>query len=297
MNSNNPYPPEADIIEPDIITVVFDAKYYGGYNVKCKGYSDSKVWIKNTTGGNKGYSYQWYYDSGLTNPIPGQTSDTISGLVAGKYYLRTNDRKSCMKVDSVIITEPDGMQLTGSVLSLSPDGNTKISCNGGSDGFIKLNITGGTTPYTYLWATDPSTGFTATIRDIFDLKSGTYESTVTDQNCCILKVMPGSALPRFTLTEPAALSIASTSSISNDGSFNINCFGGTGSINITVTGGSVGTYKYNWSTTNGSGIIDGQEDQFALTAGTYKLVVTDLNNCLTAKVITLTPPSVFVAQL
>ena len=67
-------------------------------------------------------------------------------------------------------------------------------------------------------------------------------------------------------------------------------FGGTGSVDITVTGGIPGTYQYNWSTADGSGIIAGQEDQPALTAGTYHLKVTDLNNCEQSIDFTLTQP-------
>ena len=84
-----------------------------------------------------------------------------------------------------------------------------------------------------------------------------------------------------------------SASISIDGAYNINCYGGTGSVDITVTGGITGTYSYNWSTADGSGIIDGQADQPALTAGTYHLKITDQNSCEKSIDITLTqPPSI-----
>ena len=79
--------------------------------------------------------------------------------------------------------------------------------------------------------------------------------TVTDLNGCVLRLNPGSVLPTFTLTEPAALDIAAVPSLSTDGAYNINCNGGTGSINITVTGGSVGTYSYAWSTATDQGLL------------------------------------------
>ena len=66
---------------------------------------------------------------------------------------------------------------------------------------------------------------------------------------------------------------------------------------ITVSGGSIGTYKYNWSTSDGSGIIDGQKDQPSLTAGTYHLIVTDSNKCVITKDITLTQPPALVTEL
>jgi gliding motility-associated-like protein len=103
--------------------------------------------------------------------------------------------------------------------------------------------------------------------------------------------------PVFNLTEPDQLIITSVSSTSADGSYNINCHGGTGSVDITVTGGSVGSYTYTWSTTDGSGIVAGQQDQNLITAGTYHLSVTDANGCLTTADITLTQPPAIVNEL
>ena len=126
---------------------------------------------------------------------------------------------------------------------------------------------------TYLWV-GPD-GYSATTRDISGLKAGNYICTVTDINGCVLTPQPS-----FTLTQPDQLIITSVSSPSADGSYNINCNGGTGSVDVTVTGGSVGSYSYSWTTSDGSGIIAGQQDQNLLTAGTYHLVVTDCNGCI-----------------
>jgi gliding motility-associated-like protein len=57
-----------------------------------------------------------------------------------------------------------------------------------------------------------------------------------------------------------------------------------------VSGGIPGTYQYFWSTSDGSGITAGQEDQNALTAGTYNLLVRDINGCEHTHEITLTQP-------
>jgi gliding motility-associated-like protein len=275
----NTDPPQADILEPDTISVVFDADLHsGGYNVSCKGYNDSHAWINTIRGGNGGYTYQWFYDSALTNPIPGMTNDFITGLVAGKYYLRVTDRKGCRKTVSITITEPTGIVLTGSELSQNPVGNNNISCNGGNDGFINMTITGGSGSYSYSWV-GPN-GFAASTRDISGLKAGVYTCTVQDVFGC--KLVPS---PTFTLTQPAPLSV------SIDQSLNIGCYGSaTGSIKTIVTGGSIAGYTYTWSTTNGSGLIPGQKDQNALTAGTYKLAVKDLNNCENSISVDLTQP-------
>ncbi len=274
--------PGIDIIPPDEITVEFDKyEYPGGNNISCLGYSDGSVGIDNIYGGSGGYTYKWTKDGGtITGP---DNLDHIDNITAGKYYLTTTDWLGCVKVDSVILTEPEGMVLSGSEVSRSNDSTYNVSCNGGNDGYINLTVTGGSGTYLYSWS-GPG-GFTATTRDISGLYAGTYTCVVTDVNGCIL-----TPNPVFTLSEPAPLAINAVPSTSVEGSHNINCYGGTGSIDITMAGGSVGTYRYSWSTTDGSGLVDGQEDQTGLTAGTYHLVASDSNNCVSTADITLTQP-------
>ncbi|MCP4323077.1 MAG: hypothetical protein GY787_14770, partial [Alteromonadales bacterium] len=54
----------------------------------------------------------------------------------------------------------------------------------------------------------------------------------------------------------------------------------TGSIDISVSGGTIGSgYTYEWTTVDGSGLVADAEDQTGLTSGTYFLTVTDGNLC------------------
>ncbi len=49
-----------------------------------------------------------------TESIPGpDTLDRLDDLTAGTYYLQITDRKGCIGIDSIKLTEPDGMVLTG----------------------------------------------------------------------------------------------------------------------------------------------------------------------------------------
>jgi gliding motility-associated-like protein len=274
--------PDIKITAPPVMAVEFNKyEYPAGYNISCLGYSDGNVSIKTITGGSEGYSYKWTtFDGAISGP---DTLDHIDNVTAGTYYLTTTDIMGCIKVDSVTLTEPDGMVLSDTTLSVSTDGNYNISCNGGNDGSIDITITGGSGSYLYSW-TGPGS-YTATTEDISGLRAGTYTCIITDINGCIL-----TPNPVFTLTEPAVLAVTAIPSSSAEGSHNINCYGGTGAIDVTVTGGSVGTYKYTWSTTDGSGIADGQADQNTLTAGTYYLVVSDTNNCSISTDTTLTQP-------
>jgi gliding motility-associated-like protein len=276
------------INEPAPITVTFGRKQYsGGFNVSCKTYSDGKAWIKTISGGNGGYSYQWTNSGGT---IIG-TSDTISGLIAGKYYLHTVDSLACTKLDSVMITEPNGMGLSSVLLKTSPDGNYNVSCNGYSDGEITLNITGGSGTYQYHWS-GPGGNTTTSVNKISGLSAGHYTAIVSDVNGCTLAALD------TVLVQPTMLNVVSARSLAPDNINNIACFGGTGWIDLTVTGGSIGNYAYNWSAlSNGSGILSGQKDQPALTFGTYRVVVSDTNKCSATRDIQLTQPQALVTTL
>jgi gliding motility-associated-like protein len=277
----------AELKEPDPILISFNLSNFNGSNISCRGYNDGSA-DATVTGGTVPYTYFWYPASGSLTVS--HTSSVLDSIPAGKYYLQITDFAGCTKIDSVTLIDPPGMILTGSDVSHSNDGNYEISCNGASDGYINLTITGGSGSYIYLWIGPDS--YTATTEDISELKAGNYTCTVTDINGCVLIPQPS-----FNLTQPDILSITSTSSVSTDGSYNINCSGGTGSIDVTIAGGSVGSYSYNWTTTNGTGIVNGQQDQNTLGAGTYHLEVTDENGCTIATDITLTQPPFLVTEL
>jgi hypothetical protein len=283
----------ADIIPPDTIKIHFTKRQYaGGYNIKCKGYNDGS--IKATVSGGNGilsgnYTYKWTTTNGsFSGP---DNLDSLTNVTAGTYNLTITDELLCTTNDSVKVFEPNGMTLLPDYkLSFTPDSAFNVSCAGGNNGSIDITVNGGTQPYNYFW-TD-SVLYNATTQDIYNLKAGKYTVRVTDANGCILKLPPLSVLPSFALTEPSALNITSVESNSTLGGFNINCHGdNSGSINVTVTGGSGGLYQYSWTTVNGSGIVAGQEDQPALTAGTYHLDVTDLYSCHIIKDYILTEPA------
>lgn len=126
------------------------------------------------------------------------------------------------------------------------------SCNGGSDGSIKVLAEGGKAPYTYNWNTFP-TQSTAYARD---LKSGTYFVQVKDADNEVY-------FTSVQVTEP-------TASILNE--FDS---GTTGPIDITATvtgNNSPYIFELNGAPTNAQQVYN-------LPVGIHRLVITDANRC------------------
>jgi gliding motility-associated-like protein len=150
-----------------------------------------------------------------------------------------------------------------------------ISCYGKSNGFIKINPNPDLAPYTFRW-TGPL-GFTASTQDISGLIAGQYVLSITDVNNCTVT-------ETFDLTEPARFSMTIAPSVSTDGNYNISCCGAqTGFVNLTAVN-NVGPVDYLW--------IDGYlgSRRTNMSAGTYKIILTDSNNCHADSTVTLTEP-------
>jgi gliding motility-associated-like protein len=163
---------------------------------------------------------------------------------------------------------------------------TNNTCFESNDGSIVTNITGGTPfetdePYLISW-TGPN-GFAANDETINNLQAGLYIVTIEDKE-------------GFSITEELKITQPNILSISNDLEKNISCFqGNDGAIELTISGGTL-PYTFNWSTSNGSGIIQNTESQNTLTAGTYTLEIIDKNKCTTTTSITLTEPEELIIE-
>ena len=158
---------------------------------------------------------------------------------------------------------------------LSSYNGYNVSCFGKSTGFIKIEPTLDLSPYVFSW-TGPD-GFTSAKEDISGLSAGHYTMSITDRNGCTVT-------DEFDLNEPDKLGLTINTSVSNDGTYNINCAGEkTGSIDVSAFN-NVGSVDYMW--------IDGSigKTRTNLQAGTYKIIILDSNNCQADSSITLTEP-------
>jgi hypothetical protein len=166
-------------------------------NVLCKNDATGSINLT-ITGGVAPYSIVW---------SNGATTEDVSALVAGTYKVVVTENGGCKDSLTITITEPSG------ILS-STTTSTNATCFGYSNGAIDLTVSGGTSPYSFVWSN------TATSEDLSNLVIGTYDVTVTDANGC-------TASNSVTITEPSEITI--TANAVN----NALCYGLNGSIDIS----------------------------------------------------------------
>ncbi len=166
-----------------------------------------------------------------------------------------------------VVTEPDVLAASGT--------GTNVDCNGNSTGTATVNVTGGTTPYSYSWSNG------GTDKDISLLPAGLYSVIVTDANGC-------TATASYNVTEPTLL----TASISDQS--DATCNGtSTGSATIVAAGGT-SSYTY---TIHGTATSNTDGNFTGLAAGSYTIDVQDAHGCTTSQLVTIGEPAAFSASI
>lgn len=192
------------------------------------------------------------------------TGATESNLVAGAYTCTISDFNSCSITMSITLTEPPALAATTSF--------TQSTC-GGSNGTASVSVSGGTGvgTYTYSW----SSGGTAATET--GLAANAYTCTIIDANGCILSVtvnVPSAPGPVANISAPT----------------NVLCFGGnTGSATVTPTGGAA-PYSYAWSNADTDSIAGN------LSAGSYSVLVSDVNGCTSTATVLIAEPTLLNVQ-
>ncbi|MEZ4990989.1 MAG: SdrD B-like domain-containing protein, partial [Saprospiraceae bacterium] len=212
------------------------------------------------SGGTPAYTYAW---------SNGATTEDVSGLLAGTYYVTVTDANGCTETINFNVGEA-----TDLVIDVDGSTVTDVECNGAATGEIDLVVNGGTPAYTFAWSNG------ATTEDLSGLASGNYSVTVTDAHGCV-------ETASFAIDEASDLVIDLAATVVDD----VDCNGDdTGSIDLAVSGGTP-AYTYSWS--NGATT----EDISNLTAGTYDVTVTDANGCSKYGSFTINEPTDLVIDL
>ena len=204
----------------------------------CNGQNTGSATVSGS-GGTGPYTYAW-------NTTPQQTSTTAVNLAAGTYIVTVTDANLCTVTATAILSNPTNLN----AYIVAP----QIKCFGACDGTAYVNVTGGTSPYTYLWNNLQNTQ-TAT-----NLCAGTYSVTVSDAHGCSL-------VRTETLTQAPQINVSANITPSN-------CSQSDGSIDLTVNGGTP-PFTYEWSNTVYS------EDNWNIPAGAYTVTITDAKFCET----------------
>ncbi len=239
------------ITQPALLTAAISAST----NVSCFGGNNGTATVT-PSGGTTPYSYHWS-NGGNTN--------TINNLTAGTYTVTVTDGRLCTATTSIVITQPTAL----AVANLSA---TNVNCFGQNSGSASVTISGGTTPYHYIWSNG---GNTAAINN---LVAGTYTVTVTDNLGCTISTS-------VVITQPTLLTASVTAST------NVSCFGGSNGTAHVTPGGGTPSYSYLWS----NGVVT--QDISGLAAGTYTVTVTDSHGCTVSTNIVITQPTVLTSSV
>jgi len=231
-------------------------------NPLCDGYVGSANGIAQ---GASPWTYIWQNSSGGTimqvNNI--NSAHAIPNLATGNYSLTTIDNNGCSSTTYFSITTPPAIVIAANAVG--------TKCNN-SDGAINIFASGGVSPYQY----SINNGSTFSATSVFNnLAAGSYTVVVKDANGC---------------TSSQVVNVAPSSSpvINSSPVTQVSCFGGNnGSIVVNATGGNP---PLQYSIDNGT-TYQASNSFAALTAGTYTVVVSDVDGCTYSVTLNVTQPA------
>ena len=236
-------------------------------NVDCKGDNTGKFELS-IIGGKAPYVYilnGQEIQSSLSTAGNNEKIVVENNLNADVYNIQIIDSNGCSSTIQTVITEPEYE------LNIKSETITNISKFNSNDGSIKVDIEGGTINnqdgYRYVW-TGPD-NFSSSLKNIFNLKLGSYNLKVYDVNDCFTE-------KNFEIKSPNSFSFGSV--IINSPT----CFDGDdGKIDISFTGGYGAPYTVKWKkkiNNNFVSVDDNSPNNNSLEnirQGTYKLEIID----------------------
>lgn len=191
-----------------------------------------------------------------------QPNGFFPGLIAGNYTIVITDANACTTTANYTITEPAEITMSSVV--------TPSTC-GNANGSIVINANGGTGTLTY----SINSGVPQPGNTFSNLISGNYNLTITDANGCELKVgefvpdLPGPVIDSIPVSDALCYG-------ASDGSLNIYTTGGSGALTYSIDNGATSQLANTFSN---------------LAAGTYDIVVMDVNGCTSVTQSTINEPT------
>jgi hypothetical protein len=201
------------------------------------------------SGGTTSYSYLW---------SNGSTASSISALTSATYTVTVTDHNGCTANTAITVSQPS------LPLSAAPS-HIDISCFGGNNGIASEIVSGGTSPYTFLWSNG------ATTASLSGLIAGVYSVTIMDFKGCTVN-------SSLTIFAPAVLD-ASCSHI------DVTINGGSNGSASVVTSGGTTPYTYLWNNGATTASINN------VIAGPYSVTVSDAHGCQSSCTTTVGQPS------
>lgn len=129
-------------------------------NVFCYGGNNGAI-SATASGGTQPYSYHW--NTGATGAV-------LNGLPAGVYIVTVSDSHLCNVQATFNVHQFPDIVLNATIVP--------CACPGSCDGSVNLTVTGGCTPYNYLWSNG------AVTLNIGNITASSYSVTVTDCAGC-----------------------------------------------------------------------------------------------------------------
>jgi gliding motility-associated-like protein len=220
-------------------------------DVLCYGFNTGSI-SSIINGGAAPYSYTWNNSS---------TDTSIQNLMAGVYILTISDSNNCMAVDSIVVNQPDTIQISFNTYN--------SSCYSFDDAKIKALITGGVPSYNYIWSTNEFTD------SISALSPGLYNLSITDANNCLIS-------DTIRVTEPDEI-------ITSMNIRHPSCYNSTNGMALIAYNGGTGPLTHIWNSGTSLDSIYNKPD------GTYTVIVTDSTGCSVLDTAILIEPSALAA--
>ena len=183
----------------------------------------------------------------------GDTTILVDSLQAGLYVVNVTDKNGCYNFEIATVSDAQAPAVLVSTLQ-------NVSCYGGNDGVIDINVIGNSGPYTYQWSNGANT------EDVSNLVAGPYEVYVTDANGCV-------SVTSIDVEQPEHVLVSANTTLASCGLNN-------GAIFVDAVG-TTGPYTYVWSTGHTG------PTRINLGLGVYTVNVIDQSGCIITQSIPL----------